>query len=153
MRDLSGLNSILRFRRSLERAAQLSLKRVVAEINLNFQERERIAGLRIGLRRSLRDRLRAGIGAEEFAMYSETTLDGVERQLNENLRVLETRRAKSEAHYVQCRQDRKVIENMVSRRLAEARIASARREQTQIDESTLQRMGIGAAASSVSKSE
>jgi len=150
---MSGLNSVLRWRRSLQRAAQLSLNRVIAEINLNIQEQQRTECQRVELRRALRDGLQKSIGSEEFAMYSEVAIDRVERCLKETLQLLEGQREEAEAHYAERRQDRKVIENVVSRCREEERMESTRREQVEIDEATLRRATIPTTESSIDKSE
>ena len=86
-------------------------------------------------------------------MYSETAIQCAERRLKEELRALVLKRAEAEARYAERRQNRKVLENMVSRRRAQEQIESSRREQSQIDEATLQRIRVEAVPSNFGKRE
>lgn len=153
MNRSSGLESLLRLRRNLERASELVLKKFVAEANQEKVELEKLSAQRRALRMALAAKLRAGLSAEEFAMYSETELEMAERRVTERLRALEVQRLAAEARYIRCRQDRKVIEKMVGQRRSEEQLEAGRREQAGVDEATLRGLRKNPTASNVGKSQ
>lgn len=145
MESASGLRSLLRLRRSLERASRFALRQVLGEIRRVEHELEQIRAERGDLRRAMQASLRDGASGGELALFEESTLERTEKQTIQNLRLLQARLVEAEAHYAECRRDRQVIENMLRRREAEWQQEALRREQAQMDEATLRRMGSAAA--------
>jgi flagellar export protein FliJ len=139
MRKKTGLESVLRWRRSLERAAELALKKSFTVVKEMKHELEEIAAERQRLRAGLNTKLREGAGAEVFRLYSPAALELIEDKVREKLRLAEVERLRAEIRYAECRRDRKVIENMLARRGAEERMEASRREQVRVDEATMRR--------------
>jgi len=153
MGKASGLESVRRWRRSLERAAEMALKKAAMDVNQAKRELEGIATARRLLGVGLGERLREGASSEVFRLYSTASPDGLERNVLERLTLTEAERAQAEVHYAECRRDRKVMENMLERRGAEARMEASRREQVRVDEATMRRLKKQAAESSIGRSE
>jgi len=153
MGKASGIESLLRWRGTLERAAELALKKAVVDVNHAKRELEGIEAERHGLRVALNARLREGSSTEVLQLYSGAALEAMERGVRERLRFLLAERLRAEARYAECRRDRKVIENMGKRRGAQERMEALRREQVRIDEATMRRLGKQSAESSIGRSE
>ena len=152
MAKASGLESVLRWRRSLERAAEQALKKAVGEVHQAKGELRAISAERRALGAGLRERLREGASSEVFQLYSPAALVGMEESAGEKMRAAEAERARAERRYAECRRDRKVIKNMLDRREVEDRMEASRREQVRVDEATMQRVVKQAADPSIGRS-
>lgn len=141
MDELAGLKSLLRLRESLERAARLELQQVCGEISRQKLELERIVEERCGVRAQLSGRLKKGLAAADFGMYSVKPLEVQEESTKTLVAKLETLKVQAEKKYGECRRERKVLEKMIERRRREYRMETERRAQRVTDDATLRRMG------------
>jgi flagellar FliJ protein len=130
------LAPVLRYRRSLERSAELSLQRVAFEIAQTKSKIEQLTA-EIAQAEAERDQiLRQSITCFELqSMLSEATLAlEHKRALLDSLVALEERRKQQMLAYQAALRDRRVLSDLAARLREEYELESSRAQQKQIDD-------------------